>query len=55
MLSDLIKSGKTVALVGILKQPKYMLETIDILPDLVSKDFLFEDFENCLNWIKNKH
>ena len=55
VLSDLIKSGKTVALVGILKQPKYMLETIDIIPDLVSKDFLFEDFENCLNWIKNKH
>jgi SulP family sulfate permease len=55
VLSDLVKSGKTVALVGILKQPKYMLETIDIIPDLVSKELLFENFIACLNWIKNKN
>jgi len=55
VLADLVKSEKDVALVGILKQPKYMLERIDIIPDLVPKEQLFESFKDCLNWIKEKY
>jgi len=55
VLADLIKEGKCVAFVGILKQPKYMFERIDIIPDLVPKEQLFEDFKDCLNWIKKKY
>ena len=54
VLVDLVKSGKNVALVGLLKQPKYMLERIDIIPDLISKDQLFDSFKDCLNWVKTK-
>jgi len=55
VLVDLAKSGKKIVMVGVLKQPKYMLERIDIIPDLVSKEHLFENFKECLNWIKKEY
>jgi len=55
VLVDLAKSGKKIIMVGVLKQPKYMLERIDIIPDLVSKEHLFENFKDCLNWIKKEY
>jgi len=55
VLVDLVKRGKKVALVGILEQPKYMLERIDIIPNLVSTELLFENFTDCLNWIKKNN
>jgi SulP family sulfate permease len=52
---DLVKKGKSVLLVHIDEQPRYMLERIDIIPDLIPKDQIFDDFKDCLNWItKNK-
>lgn len=51
-LLDLTKDGKKILLVTILKQPKYLLERIDIIPDLVPKEHLFDDFDACLVWIK---
>ena len=55
VLVDLSKSGKKIIIVGILKQPRYMLERIDIIPDLVSKEHMFENFKECLNWIKKEY
>jgi len=55
VLVDLVKNGKKVVFVGILKQPKYMFERIDIIPDLVSKEHMFENFKDCLNWIKKEY
>ena len=52
ILIDLINTGKTVLLVDIIEQPRYMMERIDIIPDLISKEYLFEDFKKCLIWIK---
>ena len=51
MLVDLVKQGKNVLLVGLMKQPRYMLERIDIIPDLIPTEFLFEDFDSCLSWV----
>ena len=45
---------KTVLLVDIIEQPRYMMERIDIIPDLITKEHIFEDFKKCLSWIK-KH
>jgi SulP family sulfate permease len=28
-----------------------MLERIDIIPDLIPKDQIFDDFKDCLKWI----
>jgi len=52
VLVDLVKEGKTVLLVDIIEQPRYMLERIDIIPDLIPKEQIFDSFEDCLMWIK---
>ncbi len=52
ILVDLTGSGKKVVLVDILEQPKYMMERIDIIPDLVPEEQIFESFNDCLIWIK---
>ncbi len=52
VLVDLVKQGKKVLFVNIMNQPKYMLERIDIIPDLIPKEHLFDSFTACLIWIK---
>ena len=53
VLVDLINNDINVLLVNIQKQPLYMMERIDIIPDLIKKEFLFTDFQECLIWIKD--
>ncbi|WP_435260733.1 SulP family inorganic anion transporter [Tenacibaculum sp. nBUS_03] len=52
ILVDLKKDGKNVLLVDLLDQPRYMMERIDIIPDLISEDSIFTTFEECLTWVK---
>lgn len=52
VLVDLKKEGKKVLLVNILKQPRYLLERIDIIPDLIPEEHIFDNFKNCIKWIK---
>ena len=52
VLVDLVKRGKKVLMVNILKQPRYMLERIDVIPDLIPEEYIFDDFAGCLAWIK---
>ena len=52
ILIDLVKARKTVLLVDIIEQPRYMMERIDIIPDLIPQEHIFEDFKKCLSWIK---
>jgi len=51
-LVELVSQNKKVLLVNVLKQPKYLLERIDIIPDLVPKEQIFDNFDNSLVWIK---
>lgn len=51
VLVDLTRSGISVLLVNVLKQPRYMLERIDIIPDLVPEEQIFPNFKECLLWI----
>ena len=51
-LAELCGQGKKIVLVDVLEQPKYLLERIDIIPDLVPKDQIFYNFEESLVWIK---
>ncbi len=44
-----------VLFTGILDQPKYMMERIDIIPDLVPLEHIFESFDDCVAWLKSKH
>jgi SulP family sulfate permease len=52
VLADLVKGGKKVLLVNITEQPLYMLERIDIIPDLIPREQTFNSFKDCLVWIK---
>ena len=53
MLIDLEKNGITVLLVNLLKQPRYMMERIDIIPDLISEEHIFTNFNDCITWVKS--
>ena len=52
VLFELKKQNIDILMTGILKQSKLLMERIDIIPDLVAKELIFSDFENCLLWIK---
>ena len=51
---DLKRRGVTVLLTGLHTQPKDMLEMIDVIPDLVSEDQLFDKFEDSIEWLKSR-
>ena len=53
ILVDLVGSKKEVLLVNPEQQPKYMLERIDIIPNLISEDQIFDSFDSSMEWIKN--
>ena len=48
MLQDLKARGVNVIFVGLLDQPRYMMERIDIIPDLVTEDQVYESFKMYL-------
>lgn len=52
MLQDLKNKGVEVLFVGLLQQPRYMMERIDIIPDFIPDEHIFIKFEDCINWIK---
>lgn len=45
----------TVLFVNLLEQPRYLMERIDIIPDLVPEEQIFDTFNQCITWIKEKH
>jgi len=52
-LVELANQDKKILLVNVLKQPRYLLERIDIIPDLVPTEQIFDTFNDCLKWMKN--
>lgn len=55
VLVDLVSSGKKVLLLGLVEQPKYMLERIDIIPNLIPQDQVFEKLDESLLWVKDHY
>ena len=37
--------------VDIQEQPRYMMERIDIIPDLVPENQIFKSFRECTAWV----
>lgn len=54
MLLDLKNKNIEVVFVKLLDQPRYMMERIDIIPDFISEDRIFNNFNDCISWVKNK-
>ena len=52
MIQDLKTKDVEVLFVGLLKQPRYMMERIDIIPDFIPNEHIFETFEECVSWVK---
>lgn len=52
VLIDLVKSGRIVIFTGLQDQPKYMMERVDIIPDLIPRDRLFAEFEEGVKAIE---
>ena len=52
VLVDLIGNNKKVLLINPIEQPKYMLERIDIIPNLISENQIFNSFKSSMVWIK---
>ena len=46
-----VQRKNQVLLVRLNQQPKYMMERIDIIPDLISKQHIFPTFKDCLSWL----
>lgn len=51
VLMKLKKDNITVLITGLEKQPKYLMERIDIIPDLISEDCIFSDFKTCMTFL----
>jgi SulP family sulfate permease len=52
MLQDLKTKNIEVLFVDLLKQPKYMMERIDIIPDFIPTEHIFKSFDECVTWVK---
>ena len=52
MLQDLKKNDVEVLFVGLLKQPRYMMERIDIIPDFIPNEHIFKSFDASIQWVK---
>jgi len=52
ILIDLRKSKINVLFVDVLRQPRYMMERVDVIPDLIPEEHIFDTFEECLEWVK---
>ncbi len=53
ILIDLEKRKIQIFFVDVLEQPKYMMERIGIIPDLIPNKHIFKTFSDCLEWVQN--
>jgi SulP family sulfate permease len=53
MLQDLQTKNIEVLFVDLLKQPRYMMERIDIIPDFIPNEHIFDSFDDCMVWVKS--
>ncbi len=52
VLTGLIGTNRRVLLAGLTEQPDMMLRSINIIPDLVPDNQVFDTFHACLTWVK---
>ena len=52
VLIDMVNNDIEVLIVGLNEEPRLRMETINIIPDLVPEALLFENFADCLSYIR---
>ena len=55
VLQGLVQKKVTILFVDLLEQPRYLMEGIDIIPELVPEDQIFESFKACMQWIRENN
>lgn len=53
VLINLVQKGIKILLTGVKKQPRYMLDSIDIIPGLVPEEYVFNKFDEIIPWIES--
>lgn len=51
IIIDLINNDIKVLLVGLQKQPRYLMEVSDLIPNLIPEEHIFEQVEACFAWV----
>jgi len=51
VIIDLVEQGKQILLVGVKKQPRYMIDRLKIVPELILESQTFDSFPDCLTWV----
>ena len=54
VLQELRSKNIEVMFVNVLDQPRYMMERIDIIPDLVDHEHIFDSFKSCMKYVRDK-
>ncbi|MDO6515962.1 SulP family inorganic anion transporter [Zobellia uliginosa] len=54
VLIDLHNSKIEVLFVDVLKQPRYMMERVDLIPDLIPTEHIFDTFDDCIQYLEQK-
>lgn len=49
---DIESKNIKILLVNLQKQPRYLMERIKIIPELISKDRIFQDYPSAVKWIE---
>ena len=52
VLQELRKKNITALFVDVQDQPRYMMERIDIIPDMVPEEHIFRTFKECTAWVR---
>ena len=55
ILVDLSEQGKTIYLVDLQKQPRYMMERVEMVPKLIPQENIFDNHKKCFALIKKTH
>ncbi|MFC4689928.1 SulP family inorganic anion transporter [Dokdonia genika] len=51
VLMHLKNINVTVLFVDVLEQPRYMMERVNIIPDLVPEEQIFKTYRECVDWV----
>lgn len=51
VLLELEKNDIHVLIVDIQQHPLYLMQSIDIIPDLIPEEHIFNSFKECTSWI----
>lgn len=53
IILELVKKDIQILLVGLKEQPHCLMSNINIIPDLIPNNCIFENFHDCNQWIEN--